>query len=122
MIEVLIADDSKLARKRIKDILTRVEFENRVVSECCNGQEAILDFARHKCELVFMDIEMPKLNGVEAIKKIKEMSPDVFIIIVSSVVNRNIIDIYKGYKNICVVNKPVDEEKMISYLEPFKKG
>ncbi len=119
MTEILIADDSKLARRRIKDILSNFDFEHTIVNESENGQEAVLNFARKECDLIFMDIEMPKLNGIEAIKKIKAISPYVHIIIVSSVINKTITSINKEYKNIQIVQKPIKAENIKKHIDSF---
>ncbi|HEX8494984.1 MAG TPA: response regulator [Pyrinomonadaceae bacterium] len=60
-IRTLIVDDVDLARERIKMLLDDAEFE--IVAECANGREAIKAISSLKPDLVFLDIQMPKIGG-----------------------------------------------------------
>jgi NarL family two-component system response regulator LiaR len=78
-ISILIADDHKLVRQGIIDFLgAQGEFE--VKGEAANGEEAILLTQKLKPDIVLMDLNMPKIDGIEAIHKIKKSSPDTKII------------------------------------------
>lgn len=66
---ILIVDDEPLARKRIRDLLNK-RGECRIVAEAANGQEAAQAIADHRPEIVFLDIEMPVVNGFDLIKLI----------------------------------------------------
>jgi two-component system LytT family response regulator len=62
-IRTLIIDDELLARKRIRNLLRgRREFE--IIGECANGKEAVTTIARQRPELVFLDVQMPDLDGL----------------------------------------------------------
>jgi two-component system LytT family response regulator len=67
-IKTIIVDDVELARDRIKMLLDDAEIE--LVAECENGREAIEKIRELKPELVFLDIQMPKINGFEVIETI----------------------------------------------------
>lgn len=82
-VKILICDDSILARKRLKDTITKSGYENFL--EASNGQEAIDLYKEHKPDLVFVDIVMPIKDGVEAIHEIREFDPSAHVIVVSSV-------------------------------------
>lgn len=79
-IKVIIADDEELSRKRIHNLLSEHP-EFSVVSECENGLQAIDRINTEKPNLVFMDVQMPDLNGFEVLKHIvlEEMPAIVFI-------------------------------------------
>jgi two-component system, LytTR family, response regulator len=68
MIKVLIIDDEFLARKRLVDLLSS-NSRFRVVEECKNGQEALASIKKHKPDVIFLDIQMPGLTGLEVLKK-----------------------------------------------------
>jgi two-component system chemotaxis response regulator CheB len=68
-IRVLIADDSALARELITSILS-MDIQVRVIGEATNGREAIEKTRELKPDIVTMDIEMPVMNGIEAIEHI----------------------------------------------------
>src|SRR5215475_6952208 len=61
-IRTLIVDDESLARERLRDIL-RDDREIDIVGECSNGQEAIAAIATLSPDLVFLDVEMPGIDG-----------------------------------------------------------
>ncbi len=62
MIRVVIADDEPLARNRIRRLLSS-EKEIEIVAECKNGRETVDALERHKPDLLFLDVEMPELDG-----------------------------------------------------------
>ncbi|NOX66476.1 MAG: response regulator, partial [Chlorobi bacterium] len=70
-LKVVIIDDEKLARDLIRSFL--VNHENmETVAECENGFEGIKSITEHKPDLIFLDIQMPKLNGFEMLELIDE--------------------------------------------------
>lgn len=103
-IRVLIADDSSLARSLLRGILED-EADIEIVGEACNGREAV-DLARAlKPDLITMDIEMPVMNGLDAIEEIM-CSKAVPILVVSSVADAvNALDAV-GRGALEVVGKP----------------
>jgi len=78
-VRVLIADDHALVREGIRKILS-VEPEIEVVGEVTDGDEAIKFAREHQVDIILMDINMPKINGITACKVIKEEYPDVAVI------------------------------------------
>ncbi len=82
-IRVLIVDDHPMIRSGMRSLL---ESENdfEVVGEASNGEEAVALSANLKPEVVIMDIVMPKLNGIEATKLIKQASPATAILILTA--------------------------------------
>ncbi len=81
-IKVILADDHKLVRAGIKSLLEDSDGVN-VIGEASNGREAIELTGKLKPDMVFLDIAMPELNGLEAAARIKKDYPDVEIIILS---------------------------------------
>jgi two-component system LytT family response regulator len=67
-IKTIIVDDVELARERVKMLLDDAEIE--IIAECENGREAIETIRNLKPDLVFLDIEMPKINGFEVIETV----------------------------------------------------
>jgi len=70
-LKVVIIDDEKLARELIRNFLKNY-FNMEIVAECGNGFEGIKSINEHKPELIFLDIQMPKLNGFEMLELIDE--------------------------------------------------
>ncbi|MGN6710906.1 two-component system, chemotaxis family, response regulator CheY [Anaerocolumna jejuensis DSM 15929] len=79
---VLIADDAIFMRKVLGDILQKNGYE--VVGEASNGREAVEKYLLLKPEFVTMDITMPVMDGVEALKVIKKIDSNCKIIMVSA--------------------------------------
>src|SRR5690606_31243686 len=72
--KVLVVDDSTFFRRRVKDILAR-DPDLEVIGDAKNGQEAIQQVAALKPDVVTMDIEMPIMDGITAVKNIMATSP-----------------------------------------------
>lgn len=82
MLKFLVVDDSLIIRRNIARMLERMDHE--VVAEAKNGNEAIACFSKHQPDLMTMDITMPDMDGVEAVKGIKKKDADAKIIMVTS--------------------------------------
>ena len=80
---VLIADDHPLVREALHQALD-VEEDMKVVAEASDGEEAVKLASELKPDVVVMDIVMPKVNGIEATRKIKEIAPDTAILILTA--------------------------------------
>jgi DNA-binding LytR/AlgR family response regulator len=75
----LIADDEPLLRERLRSHLARVWPELEIVAEARNGREAIELFDQHQPEIVFLDVHMPGLNGIDAARSIARRAQIVFV-------------------------------------------
>jgi DNA-binding NarL/FixJ family response regulator len=80
---VLIADDHPLVREALHRAL-EVEEDMKLVAEASDGEEAVKLASELKPNVVVMDIVMPKVNGIEATRKIKEVAPDTAILILTA--------------------------------------
>ena len=80
---VLIADDHPLVREALHRALEGEE-DIEVVAEANDGEEAVKFASELKPNVAVMDIVMPKINGIEATKKIKEIAPDTAILILTA--------------------------------------
>jgi two-component system, LytTR family, response regulator len=77
MKKVVIIDDEPLARDIVKEYLaTHKDFE--VVAECANGFEGLKAIASHKPDLIFLDVQMPKLTGFEMLEVTELVPPVIF--------------------------------------------
>ncbi|MFB4475901.1 response regulator, partial [Oceanobacillus caeni] len=80
--KVLIVDDAAFMRMMIKDILTKNGFE--VVGEAQDGAQAVEKYKELSPDLVTMDITMPEMDGITALKQIKEVNPEAKVIMCSA--------------------------------------
>jgi len=83
MIGVLTVDDHPLLREGIAT-LVNAESDMKLVAEATNGQEAIEKFRLHRPDITLMDLQMPTLNGVEAIIGIRSEFPNARIIVLTT--------------------------------------
>jgi YesN/AraC family two-component response regulator len=112
MINILLVDDSKLARKRTIQSIEKVGIEYNIVAQAENGVDALAKFQENKPNLVITDIEMPNMNGTELTKKIRKLDMLVEIIIISSIANEQIKQELKSDANTEFIKKPIDVNKL----------
>lgn len=77
--KAIIADDEPLLRERLRGHLARLWPQLEVVAEARNGREAIELFDAHRPQVVFLDVQMPGLNGVEAARAVARRAEVVFV-------------------------------------------
>ena len=113
---ILICDDAAFMRMMIKDILTKNGYN--VAGEAENGQKAVEKYAELKRHLVLMDITMPEMDGIQALKKIKASDPSATIIMCSAMGQQAMVieSIQAGAKDFIV--KPFQADRV---LEAVKK-
>lgn len=110
----MIVDDTLMMRMTLRRTLEKAGHE--IVGEAINGEQAILNYAEFKPDLVTMDITMPGLSGVEAIKRIVQYDQAANIIVVSALGQKHIVfeALQAGAKNYAL--KPIAEDKLLSVV------
>jgi DNA-binding NarL/FixJ family response regulator len=83
LIRVLAVDDHPLLREGIAGLI-KGERDMELVAEASDGEEAIRQFRLHRPDVTLMDLQMPKLNGTEAISRIREEFPNAKIIVLTT--------------------------------------
>lgn len=113
--KILIVDDAAFMRMMIKDILVKNGFE--VVGEAADGAQAVEKYFELSPDLVTMDITMPEMDGIQALKAIKEKDPAATIIMCSAMGQQAmVIDaISAGAKDFIV--KPFQADRVIEAIE-----
>jgi two-component system, LytTR family, response regulator len=74
---VIIADDEPLARERVRSFLA-CEPDVQIVAECGNGAETVKAVQKHRPELLFLDVQMPRMNGFEVLQVLDELPAVIF--------------------------------------------
>ena len=82
MIKALIADDDEITRVLLRSMLRQNRVE--VVGEARNGEDAQSLCVKFRPDVLFLDINMPRINGIEALKGIKSSHPKIAVIMISS--------------------------------------
>ena len=116
MIKILIADDSKIARKKMTESLILSGVEHKVLAEVENGVEAFEKFQTLKPNLIITDLEMPQMGGLELIEKIRNIDTDVSFIVISSLLNQQVRQTLKKDRFVDFVKKPIDNKILVSFL------
>lgn len=114
MKRVLIVDDAAFMRLTLKTILEKHGFE--VVGEGEDGATGIVKYKELKPDIVTMDITMPEISGIEALRAIMEMDPGAKVVMVSAMGQKPLVTeaIESGAKGFIV--KPFKEERVINTL------
>ena len=109
---ILIVDDAAFMRMMIKDILTKNGYN--VAGEAENGAKALEKYNELKPDLVLMDITMPEVDGIQALKNIKAADPSAQVIMCSAMGQQAMVldAVKRGAKDFIV--KPFQAEKVIA--------
>lgn len=78
--KVLIVDDEKSIRNTLREIL---EFQDYKVEEAADGMECVVKIKQNTYDVIILDIKMPKMDGIEALERIQEISPETAVIMIS---------------------------------------
>ena len=112
---ILICDDAAFMRMMIKDSLTKNGYN--IVGEAENGAKAVEKYAELKPDLVLMDITMPEMDGIEALKKIKAADANASIIMCSAMGQQAMVieSIQSGAKDFIV--KPFQADRVLEAVQ-----
>ncbi|KZL92465.1 response regulator [Clostridium magnum] len=114
MKKIMIVDDSVIIRQRLKELFKTKGFD--VVAEVESGEKAIRKFRECKPDIVTMDITLPGISGIEAVKKLIEMDSNIKIIMITAMGERTTVleAIRLGAVNFIV--KPFQEAKVMEVI------
>ncbi len=116
-IKSIIVDDEEHAQRSLKKLLSWVAEEVEIVSTCSSGTEGLLAILEHNPDLVFLDIDMPRMSGFDMLAKVKERN---FQVVFVTAYDEHAVNAFKA-SAIDYVLKPVDEERLHSAIEKVKK-
>lgn len=111
--KILVADDAAFMRMRLKKLLVE---NGHTVVEAENGQAAVEQYRAERPDLVLMDITMPELDGIGAVKAIRAEDPSAVVIMVSALGQQSMVisAIQAGAKDFIV--KPFEPERVLGAL------
>lgn len=112
---ILITDDALFMRVTLKNILTGAGYE--VVGEAANGLESVELYKKYQPDLVTMDITMPEMDGIAALKEIKKIDPNATVIMCTAMGQKNMVveAIQGGAKDFIV--KPFQPDRVIEAVQ-----
>ena len=115
---LLIADDSKLLRKKLRDELEKLGCE---VVEAANGKEAVAYDLEHEPDGIILDIVMPEVGGIEALSTIREVTPDVPVVMLSSAGTPQKLMQTLKMGAIDFIQKPYTHEQIVRAVETIRR-
>ena len=118
-LRILISDDSRLLRKKLREELEKLNCE---VTEAANGKEAIMKDLEDEPDGVILDIVMPEVGGIEALQVIREVSPDVPIVMLSSAGTPQKLMQTLKMGAIDFIQKPYTREQIVKAVEAIKRA
>jgi two-component system, chemotaxis family, chemotaxis protein CheY len=112
---VLIVDDALFMRTMLRDIFASTDWQ--IVAEAENGEQAITEYKTHQPDLVTMDIVMPEMGGIDALKRILAEDPSASIVVCSALGQKHLIldAINAGAKDFIV--KPFQRSQVLEVVE-----
>lgn len=116
--KILIVDDSKTSRKVLRGIMEEEGY--LVVGEAVNGEDCLMKYPECKPDIVTMDITMPVMDGIEALKQLRKIDPIAKVLMITAAGQQNkIIEAVKaGAAEF--LTKPYEKEDVIKVLEEVK--
>ncbi len=119
MAKILIADDAKFMRLTLASMVKKGNHE--VVGEAENGEEAVRLYKELQPDIVTMDITMPVMNGIEAIREIMKINSNANIIVCSAMGQQKVVveAIEAGAKDFII--KPFDESRVLETIDRILK-
>ncbi len=116
--KVLVVDDDRRMVKTICDIL-KVKGYDTV--EAHTGEEAVGKARSERPDCVLMDVRMPGINGVEALKVMRQVSPELPVVMMSAYSTEELTDEARKNGAYAVLTKPVDVQMILSFLSVLRK-
>jgi two-component system, chemotaxis family, chemotaxis protein CheY len=107
---IMVVDDLPLMRMRIRESLLE---EGHEVVEATEGSDAMDQYRRRRPDAVFMDIRMPDMNGVDALKGIREIDPTARVTLLTGDAQRAVVEAAKDAGAVDFILKPFTHQRLI---------
>jgi two-component system chemotaxis response regulator CheY len=114
---LMVVDDALIMRMKIKDIAVQAGWT--VVAEADNGEDAVVKFDEFQPDLMTLDMVMPKMDGLAALKAIRERHPSANIVMVSAVNQREKLRECIAGGALDFIVKPFDPERLKAFFQKY---
>ena len=120
--KLLIVDDAKLIHFLIKKILKANDITDIEIADAFDGNEAIEMAKSFAPDLVLLDVVMPNKDGIETLKILKETTPSISVIMVSSLGTEDKVTEALKLGASAFIQKPFDEDELCNYVKKSIEG
>ena len=117
-LKILVTDDSRLLRKKLRSELEALDCE---VIEAENGKDSVMLVLQEMPDCVFLDIVMPEVGGIEALQVIKEVSPEIPVVMLSSAGSPQKLMTTLKMGAMEFIQKPYKSEQIKKVVESIRK-
>ena len=114
---LLVVDDAMIMRAIIKDTAKKAGWE--IAGEATNGAEAVERFRELKPDMTTLDIVMPEMDGVEALRAIRQEAPDAKVVMISAIDQRAKLTECIQLGALDFIVKPFDKQRLLSFFEIY---
>lgn len=114
MKKILIVDDEIGIVEEIKSFLLEEGYQVRTADTAKEGIRAVDEF---RPDVIFIDIKLPDISGIEVLKAVKEKSPKTKVVIITGYVDQNVMDETEAIGRDAFLQKPFDLVKIIEEIE-----
>ncbi|HVU77667.1 MAG TPA: response regulator transcription factor [Gaiellaceae bacterium] len=112
---VLVADDAAIVRKVVGEMLADAGYE--VIAEAADGLEAVALYEEHRPEVVVIDVNMPRLDGIDAAIRIRRTYPTARIVVATVYVTEKRLRRMTKIGGVDVLLKPFESRKLVEAIE-----
>ena len=116
---ILIVDDSSLARRTLRTMLER---EGHTVEDAIDGAQAIERYFLNRPDVVFLDMVMEGMYGMEVLRKLLELHPEAKVVVATADIQKATRDEVRGAGAAGIINKPFNQQEINQVLTKVLEG
>ncbi|HYG24015.1 MAG TPA: response regulator [Verrucomicrobiae bacterium] len=116
---ILIVDDSSLARRTLRQIL---EQQGHIVDEAADGAAALERYYINRPDVVFLDMVMEGMYGLEVLTKVRELNPDAKIIVATADIQKSTREQAQSAGASAMINKPLNRDEVVRIVSAVLQG
>jgi two-component system, chemotaxis family, chemotaxis protein CheY len=116
---ILVVDDSSLARRTLRQILER---EGHLVEDAMDGPQAIERYFINRPDVVFLDMVMEGMYGMEVLRKILELHPEARVVVATADIQKGTREAVKAAGAAAIINKPFNSQEIVQVLTTVLQG
>ncbi len=121
MKRILIADDHRLAAELLSKYLS-ISFDQKDISIAANGKEVLQKVQDEQPDLLLLDLNMPEMDGIKALRKIRESNNELKIIILSALTEQWLINQAKQYGADIYISKTFNFRNLVQVINRLDRG